>query len=287
MQGVHSFLTKQYLYMAIFSLFFASLLSFTVDLHDMTRKDHPTNLPFCAISFIVGAFTSILTSYIGIRMAVYTNARTTFMCCSDFKDGFMTAIRGGQVLGFVVVSLDIISFKVLLLFMRVSWYDHEVEKVLEQSQTMRESDRHIKELTLRFFELAAGFGFGGSFVALFNRVGGGIYTKAADIGADLAGKQIKGLTEDDLNNPGTIADNVGDNVGEIAGMGSDLFGSLAEATCSILIIQSTSVELLETPDSLYFPIIVTSQGIVVSFLSLLVLQFWPVSIRNVGSVLKS
>ena len=88
-------------------------------------------------------------------------------------------------------------------------------------------------------------------------------------------------------NPGVIADNVGDNVGDIAGMGSDLFGSLAESTCAIMIIQSTSVQLLATPDSLYFPFLVISQGIIVSFLSLLVLQASSVSIKNVSSYLKS
>jgi Na+/H+-translocating membrane pyrophosphatase len=91
------------------------------------------------------------------------------------------------------------------------------------------------------FEMIAGYGLGGSTVALFGRVGGGIYTKAADVGSDLAGKVIAGLKEDDKSNPGVIADNVGDNVGDIAGMGADLFGSLAEATCAALVVGSTSL----------------------------------------------
>jgi inorganic pyrophosphatase len=94
------------------------------------------------------------------------------------------------------------------------------------------------------FERIAGYGLGGSTVALFGRVGGGIYTKAADVGSDLAGKVVRGLEEDDPSNPGVIADNVGDNVGDIAGMGSDLFGSLAESTCAALVVAATSKELV-------------------------------------------
>jgi inorganic pyrophosphatase len=94
------------------------------------------------------------------------------------------------------------------------------------------------------FETIAGYGLGASTVALFGRVGGGIYTKAADVGSDLAGKVVHGLEEDCPSNPGTIADNVGDNVGDIAGMGADLFGSLAESTCAALVVAATSTELL-------------------------------------------
>lgn len=115
------------------------------------------------------------------------------------------------------------------------------------------------------FEMIAGYGLGGSTVALFGRVGGGIYTKAADVGSDLAGKVIAGLDEDDSKNPGVVADNVGDNVGDIAGMGSDLFGSLAESTCAALVVGSTSTELCNTVDALYFPLWVTAAGIIVSF----------------------
>jgi Na+/H+-translocating membrane pyrophosphatase len=116
--------------------------------------------------------------------------------------------------------------------------------------------------------MIAGFGLGGSTVALFGRVGGGIYTKAADVGSDLAGKVVQGLPEDDVTNPGVIADNVGDNVGDIAGMGSDLFGSLAESTCAALVVSATSTELVfNQPDAIYFPLMVTSVGILVSFIT--------------------
>ena len=136
------------------------------------------------------------------------------------------------------------------------------------------------------FELVAGYGLGGSAVALFGRVGGGIYTKAADVGADLVGKNLKDLNEDDPNNPGTIADNVGDNVGDIAGMGADLFGSLAESTCAALVVSSTSADLIEATDALYFPLVVTSVGILASFLSVLCANFFTITVDTVQSVLK-
>jgi inorganic pyrophosphatase len=118
------------------------------------------------------------------------------------------------------------------------------------------------------FERVAGYGLGGSTVALFGRVGGGIYTKAADVGSDLAGKVVAGLEEDSPSNPGVIADNVGDNVGDIAGMGSDLFGSLAESTCAALVVAATSQDLVfNKTDAMYFPLMVTSVGILVSFLT--------------------
>merc|ERR1711920_575214 len=117
------------------------------------------------------------------------------------------------------------------------------------------------------FEVISGYGLGGSTVALFGRVGGGIYTKAADVGADLAGKVGCDIPEDSPKNPGTIADNVGDNVGDIAGMGADLFGSLAESTCACLIVSATSIKIIETPEAIYFPLIVTAAGILASFIT--------------------
>jgi Na+/H+-translocating membrane pyrophosphatase len=141
-------------------------------------------------------------------------------------------------------------------------------------------------LVRRLFELIAGYGLGASFVALFARVGGGIYTKAADVGSDLVGKNLKDLKEDDPSNPGTIADNVGDNVGDIAGMGADLFGSLAESTCAALVVSSTSIELITTVDAIYFPLIITSVGIIASFLSVLCANFFTITVDSVGKVLK-
>lgn len=110
------------------------------------------------------------------------------------------------------------------------------------------------------FESLAGYGLGGSTIALFGRVGGGIYTKAADVGSDLAGKVIEGLPEDDPRNPGVIADNVGDNVGDIAGMGSDLFGSFAESSCACLVLSASSPQLLSSA-GYYYPLLISAFGI--------------------------
>jgi Na+/H+-translocating membrane pyrophosphatase len=129
---------------------------------------------------------------------------------------------------------------------------------------------------LRLFEAITGYGLGGSTVALFGRVGGGIYTKAADVGADLVGKVEQNLAEDSPKNPATIADNVGDNVGDVAGMGADLFGSFAEATCAALVISSntlfaTNADGLHSGtialQNLMFPLVLVAFGIVVCIIT--------------------
>lgn len=128
----------------------------------------------------------------------------------------------------------------------------------------------------KLFEAITGYGLGGSTVALFGRVGGGIFTKAADVGADLVGKVIEDMPEDDYRNPGVIADNVGDNVGDIAGMGSDLFGSFAESTCACLVIQSTSAAIVNA-NAFYYPLTISAAGILVGiFTSFFSTNFYTV-----------
>lgn len=135
--------------------------------------------------------------------------------------------------------------------------------------------------------MLSGYGLGGSTVALFGRVGGGIYTKAADVGSDLAGKVVQGLPEDDPSNPGVIADNVGDNVGDIAGMGADLFGSLAESTCAALVVGATSTELVTFNNAMYFPLMITAVGILVSFVtSFFATNVFKVNHNNVENTVK-
>ena len=265
----------------------------------MGRAEKPTNFPYTAIAFLVGASTSILAGYIGMRIAVYTNTRTTFECCrgsdlqvvvkgeattrKDLKDGFFVAFRGGQVLGFVLVGLALLVLEIIIVAFKAAWFDAAVEGL---TITNAADKKKGQEIVRRLFELVAGYGLGGSSVALFGRVGGGIYTKAADVGADLVGKNIHDLAEDSPENPGTIADNVGDNVGDIAGMGADLFGSLAESTCAALVVSSTSPELCTTVDCLYFPLVITSVGILASFISVLMAHFFTVTVDTVQSVLK-
>jgi H+-translocating diphosphatase len=277
-------LSQEYLYLGIFTAVFAVVLGVTVDWQEMTSPV-PTNFPYTATAYIIGSATSIAAGYIGMRIAVYSNTRTTFMCCRDVNDGFLTAFRGGQVLGFILVGLAILILEIILIIYKAAWFDGALDAI-DDSLPEEEKNKQLKDLVRRLFELVAGYGLGGSSVALFGRVGGGIYTKAADVGADLVGKNLKDLKEDDPSNPGTIADNVGDNVGDIAGMGADLFGSLAESTCAALVVSSTSLELINTTDALYFPLMVTGAGIIASFISVLFVHAFKVTVDNVQSVLK-
>lgn len=197
-----------------------------------------------------------------MKIAVFTNVRTTYECAEDIHKGFVVAYRGGQVLGFVLVGLALLILQILIIIYK-ALYDYQ-------------SPEGVKNL----FEMISGYGLGGSTVALFGRVGGGIYTKAADVGSDLAGKNVQGLPEDSPKNPGVIADNVGDNVGDIAGMGADLFGSLAESTCAALVVGSSYVldplgnpivpDLVSATDAIYFPLMITAAGIIASSLTTLI-----------------
>ena len=135
------------------------------------------------------------------------------------SEGLKVAYAAGCVMGFSLVSLGVLILQ-LLITLYTSWYLEKNDQIPEM------------------YEKIAGYGLGASSMALFGRVGGGIYTKAADVGADLVGKVEQGLSEDSPQNPATIADNVGDNVGDIAGMGSDLFGSFAESSCAALVVCS-------------------------------------------------
>lgn len=333
----------EYTYLGIFCAVFALVIGFTVDLHEMKTggadganvTTPSSNFPYTAVAFLIGAGTSIVSGYIGMRIAVYTNNRTTYNCCKgelidaeipkqdldksyldklvtfynikskdaakatgnegatgdlvkgkvkDLKEGFMTAFQGGQVLGFSLVGLALLVLELLLLTFKATWFD--VVKGAAYDAAAGNEDKVMGDLIRRHFEFVAGYGLGGSTVALFGRVGGGIYTKAADVGADLVGKVVAGLEEDSPENPGTIADNVGDNVGDIAGMGADLFGSLAESTCAALVVSSTSVELCTTKEALYFPLIVSSVGIIASFISVLCANFYTITQYSVQTALK-
>ncbi|KAM7454554.1 hypothetical protein BLSTO_04690 [Blastocystis sp. subtype 1] len=204
-----------------------------------------------SIAFVVGGLTSILCGYIGMTIAVYSNARTATMCQVSWTDGFNTAFRAGSVMGFCLTSFG-------LLILYASIYVFRFFMPWDKDNT------HTSEI---LFECITGYGLGGSSIALFGRVGGGIYTKAADVGADLVGKVEAGIPEDDPRNPAVIADNVGDNVGDVAGMGADLFGSFAESSCAALVVASVSKELNSEWGYMMFPLLVSAGGIVSSFLT--------------------
>eukprot|EP00466_Bigelowiella_natans_P000779 jgi/Bigna1/57782/fgenesh1_pm.29_\ len=247
--GANSFLFREYQYMAVFIVGFAALLVVVLG----TGHSWAAGI-FSAISFVAGSLTSILSGYIGMSIAVFSNARTTVKCVDSIGAGFNTAFKAGSVMGFALVASSI-----LVLFIIVECYALYFKDAFTNKDSMYN--------TRMMYEAIAGYGLGGSSIAMFGRVGGGIYTKAADVGADLAGKVEAGWDEDDPRNPAVIADNVGDNVGDIAGMGADLFGSLAESSCAAMVIASQSEVLQKEWAYMAFPMILMSAGIIVCFLT--------------------
>ena len=274
-EGADSFLRAEYTICAYF------IASFGVVVLLMTsyveKKFQIDQGGLTAISFVAGGFTSIVSGLIGMKVAVFANARTTVMAAgpNPWTDAFNTAFRAGSVMGFSLCGLSMLVLYVLAHLFAVHFKDWDTILVDDADC----SDGCAHKDALHLMEALAGYGLGGSSIALFGRVGGGIYTKAADVGADLAGKVVAGIPEDDPRNPATIADNVGDNVGDVAGMGSDLFGSFAEATCAALVVASQSAELIHYGGwaGLMFPVAISGGGILVCIIcSFLATHIQPV-----------
>eukprot|EP00468_Gymnochlora_sp_CCMP2014_P008301 CAMPEP_0167762848 /NCGR_PEP_ID=MMETSP0110_2-20121227/13011_1 /TAXON_ID=629695 /ORGANISM="Gymnochlora sp., Strain CCMP2014" /LENGTH=895 /DNA_ID=CAMNT_0007649799 /DNA_START=605 /DNA_END=3293 /DNA_ORIENTATION=+ len=259
--GANDFLFREYFYMGIFIVVFSIILIVVLG----AGHDWASGI-FAALSFIAGSLTSILSGYIGMSIAVFANARTTVMSCVSIGEGFNTAFKAGSVMGFALVASSIFVLYTLVLLFSLYYSDAFSNK--------------SSSLDTRYmYEALAGYGLGGSSIAMFGRVGGGIYTKAADVGADLAGKVEAGWDEDDPRNPAVIADNVGDNVGDIAGMGADLFGSLAESSCAAMVIAAQSAQLQNEWAYMSFPMILMAAGIFVCFLT----SFLATHINPVGN----
>ena len=238
--GAIAFLREEYRILAIFIALFSLVIAVLVE--------EEIGQFWTVFAFVLGAATSILAGYIGMKVAVFANSRTAYSAINrenGLANAFKVAFRGGAVLGFVLTSLGLLNLAILIYAYNRMYLGEEWD-----SEDLR-----------RLYENIAGYGLGGSTIAMFGRVGGGIYTKAADVGADLAGKIEEGLEEDDPRNAATIADNVGDNVGDIAGMGSDLFGSFAESTCAALVVSTTSPELSSDTTAMLFPLLITATGI--------------------------
>ena len=274
-EGADSFLRAEYTICAYF------IASFGVVVLLMTsyveKKFQIDQGGLTAISFVAGGLTSIVSGLIGMKVAVFANARTTVMAAgpNPWTDAFNTAFRAGSVMGFSLCGLSMLVLYVLAHLFAVHFKDWDTILVDDADC----SDGCAHKDALHLMEALAGYGLGGSSIALFGRVGGGIYTKAADVGADLAGKVVAGIPEDDPRNPATIADNVGDNVGDVAGMGSDLFGSFAEATCAALVVASQSAELIHYGGwaGLMFPVAISGGGILVCIIcSFLATHIQPV-----------
>lgn len=240
-QGARSFLKAEYKIMSIFIAVIAVLIFFFLDIKSTANVNEGF---YTSLSFILGSFASILSGAIGMFVATMANVRTTEASRKSVGDGFKVAFKGGAILGLSLVSFAMSG--ILFLYLLYSKLGLPTSTVVE---------------------VITGFALGGSMMALFGRVGGGIYTKAADVGADLVGKVEKGIPEDDPRNPAVIADNVGDNVGDIAGMGSDLFGSLAESTVAAMVIGIIAFGVLSLKLTL-FPLLVSALGIVASMITL-------------------
>ena len=241
--GAMAFLKAEYRVLAIFVLAVAILLGISGNTADSS--------PLIALSFVLGAICSALAGFIGMRVATKANVRTTNAARTSLGKALEIAFAGGSVMGLGVVGLGVVGLGVLFLgYSSIGWDINRVITVI------------------------TGFSFGASSIALFARVGGGIYTKAADVGADLVGKVEAGIPEDHPLNPATIADNVGDNVGDVAGMGADLFESYVGSIIGTMVLGAAFIGLTgfeNTNDfgglnAVLLPLVLASVGIVTSIL---------------------
>lgn len=230
-EGAMAFLSRQYKTIAILSIIVAALLGWA------TKEIHTT------IAFIAGAFCSGLSGYIGMYTAVNSNIRAAAGASHSLNRSLTLAFRGGAVTGLAVTALSLLG--VAVLFYAFGGTTNPEKAPL----------------------LIVGFGFGASFVALFAQLGGGIYTKAADVGADLVGKVEAGIPEDDPRNPAVIADLVGDNVGDCAGRGADLFESTAAENIGAMILGIALIPFFGVKGIL-FPLVARAFGIIASIIGM-------------------
>ena len=212
--GANAFLRREYTYLAYFVVVVAAVLVIFIDYDVLNRfGDQAGNLtgaPRTAISYVIGAIASAMAGYVGMKIAVQANVRTAAKAQVGLNPALRVAFSSGVVMSMTVVGISLACLSILYLIFE-----------------------NVQPLT--------GFAFGASSIALFARVGGGIYTKAADVGADLVGKVEAGIPEDDPRNPATIADNVGDNVGDVAGMGADLFESYTGAIVATMALATIAI----------------------------------------------
>lgn len=247
-EGAMAFLKAEYKILAIFVAAVAILLL-------IGGFNSPYSNPFVAASFIVGAFCSAAAGFIGMRVATKANVRTTNMARQSLGKALEIAFAGGSVMGLGVVGLGIVGLSTLFLIFS-NMYGTDAANI----NTV--------------ITIITGFSFGASSIALFARVGGGIYTKAADVGADLVGKVEAGIPEDHPLNPATIADNVGDNVGDVAGMGADLFESYVGSIIGTMVLGAVFIGQpgfeatngLSGLNAVLLPLLLAGAGIITSII---------------------
>lgn len=231
-EGAMAFLSREYRILAIFVIIVAVLLAW---------GNASQNTSLVALSFVIGAICSALAGFFGMRVATAANNRTTQAARKSLNDALLVAFSGGSVMGMSVVGLGILGLTALFIFYG------GLQEGIDLARVMT---------------ILSGFAMGASSIALFARVGGGIYTKAADVGADLVGKVEAGIPEDDPRNPATIADNVGDNVGDVAGMGADLFESYVGSIIGAMVLAASA----GFGNLVILPLILAGFGIFVSIL---------------------
>ena len=243
--GALAFLKAEYKVLSIFVIAVAVLLIFK-------GNSEENSSGFVALSFVVGALMSALAGYIGMRIATKANVRTTNAARTSLNKALEVAFSGGAVMGIGVVSLGVIGLSTLFLF---------------YSKLYGVDDKNGLVTVLN---IISGFSLGASSIALFARVGGGIYTKAADVGADLVGKVEAGIPEDHPLNPATIADNVGDNVGDVAGMGADLFESFVGSIIATMVLGAVFFNIEAFADfklgAVLLPLSLAAIGIITSII---------------------
>ena len=241
-EGARAFLRTEYRVLAIFVLAVATLLAFA-------NAGNENSSWLVAVSFVVGALCSGFAGFIGMNVATKANVRTTNAARTGLAQALNVAFAGGLVMGLSVVGLGLLGLGAL--FLVYSGMDWSMVRVIN---------------------VLSGFSLGASSIALFARVGGGIYTKAADVGADLAGKVYEGIPEDDPRNPATIADNVGDNVGDVAGMGADLFESYVGSIIGTMVLGAAFIPAFTAAEGtlplagVLIPMVIAGVGIVVAIL---------------------
>ncbi|MBW7841766.1 MAG: sodium-translocating pyrophosphatase [Ignavibacterium sp.] len=246
-EGAMAFLKAEYKVLVVFVIVVAALLAYS----GLNSVD---SSPLVGLSFIVGAFCSALAGFIGMKVATKANVRTTEAARISIGKALEIAFAGGSVMGLGVVGLGVLGLGSLLF-------------VYGDIYGLSDVDSITKVITI-----ITGFSFGASSIALFARVGGGIYTKAADVGADLVGKVEAGIPEDHPLNPATIADNVGDNVGDVAGMGADLFESYVGSIVSTMVLGASFFLIPEFKDNfnglgaILLPLVIASVGIIASII---------------------
>lgn len=255
-EGAMAFLAREYKVLSIFVVVVALLL---VVSNWSGKESHP----LVALSFVLGAILSALAGYFGMNVATISNVRTANAARNSLNDALKIAFGGGSVMGMTVVGLGVLGLGILF-----SFYLPVFGFSIDSLQDIEEQVPLMKKIIAAI----SGFSLGASSIALFARVGGGIYTKAADVGADLVGKVEAGIPEDDPRNPATIADNVGDNVGDVAGMGADLYESFVGSIVGTMVLGVTWIIPLSKVDpskslnGIILPLFLGGVGIICSII---------------------